>query len=696
MLNLMDTQRMRISCRRCQLRKLKCTRVRPCGSCVASSSECVFRDDDTRRRPVSRNYVAALEERIASYETTLRSLQQATPEQRQTILDHAVEGNNYLAPRIQTAPFNPIFDYQGSSRRSTLTLQPGPQGSLSFYGPTSIYQKDCITAKNTGTSYVQSDHRLEQWQDFRLARSLNVPEATIHRGLSKVFSYLASECLFLHPETFAEDFFSHHHNNKYWSFPLLYALSSLGARLGADPGDMRDADSLVHCAHEMSSISSLETPHVTVVQSLLSLAFVELGAANHVKGWMLAGMAFRMGQDMGLHQDPRFLTDQDTDITITGDFQIRRRVYWGCYVADKMISLYLGRPMMLHEMDAAVNPPDLSKEQSGHGFIGASPASIGLEGTNSQAEYFSDLFGVNNIEQPIYDRASSFTVFVHIVELSKIIESVMTLIFSTKMIKTPRKELVMGRVANVEELNVRLFRWQSSIPEDLAWNQWTPTTQKLLPQAAIMHTLYHSTMISLNRHFIRPTPGFARRSQSREICIASAESIMAMIRQYRGQHTLANAPLTLVYSAIMAATAVSFALDSAPTGQAPPPEFETHMKFLHKALKELSGVYRVALDASARLETALYSQGQKTSEPGQSNLWEDDSKKDDHGSLFEWVSWEGLSELRTDNDEPLTWGLDVSKDAPDTTTSYPEKIPTEPSPELTVRTEVETELSKQL
>ncbi|KAH8896729.1 hypothetical protein GQ53DRAFT_792041, partial [Thozetella sp. PMI_491] len=131
----------------------------------------------------------------------------------------------------------------------------------------------------------------------------------------------------------------------------------------------------------------------------------------------------------------------------------------------------------------------------------------------------------------------------------------MSRVFSTKLIKTPRKELVLGRIASVEELNVRLFRWQSAIPEDLAWNQWTPSTQGLSPQAAIMHALYHSTLISLNRHFIRPTPGFARRSQSREICVASAESIIAIIRQYRAQHELSTAPLTLVYSVVMAATA---------------------------------------------------------------------------------------------------------------------------------------------
>ncbi|KAH8896728.1 hypothetical protein GQ53DRAFT_743332 [Thozetella sp. PMI_491] len=286
----MDAQRMRISCRQCQLRKLKCTRVRPCGSCVASGSECVFRDDDTRRRPVSRSYVAALEERIASYETMLRNLQTASPDQRENILNLAGTENPPLPPRTQPSPVDPVFDYTGSSRLSTLSLQPGPQGCLSFYGPTSIYQKDCITARHAGSSYGQSERRFEQWQDFRLSRTLNVRESTIHAGLSRAFSYLGSECSFINQRLFAEDLFNNRHGNKYWSYPLLYALCSRGARLGADPNDAKDADSLARCANEMLSISSLDIPHVTVIQSLLSLSFVELGSANHVKGWMLSGM----------------------------------------------------------------------------------------------------------------------------------------------------------------------------------------------------------------------------------------------------------------------------------------------------------------------------------------------------------------------------------------------------------------------
>lgn len=47
-------------------------------------------------------------------------------------------------------------------------------------------------------------------------------------------------------------------------------------------------------------------------------------------------MAFRVGQDLGIQQDPRFLASQDYTISSEIDLFIRRRLYWGVYVADKL------------------------------------------------------------------------------------------------------------------------------------------------------------------------------------------------------------------------------------------------------------------------------------------------------------------------------------------------------------------------
>lgn len=65
-----------------------------------------------------------------------------------------------------------------------------------------------------------------------------------------------------------------------------------------------------------------------------------------------------MGQDLGFHQDPTRWISHDDSIITPEDIEIRRRIYWGSYVADKSMSLFLGRPVYLREDDATVHPSE--------------------------------------------------------------------------------------------------------------------------------------------------------------------------------------------------------------------------------------------------------------------------------------------------------------------------------------------------
>lgn len=94
------------------------------------------------------------------------------------------------------------------------------------------------------------------------------------------------------------------------------------------------------------------------------------------------------------------------------------------------------------------------------------------------------------VDSPLYtlldNSIPSSILLIHLADLSRIIESMMADVFSTRLIKLPRKDLVTHRVAKLEELNLRLFQWHTALPETFAWNQWTPTTQTLPPQLTIL------------------------------------------------------------------------------------------------------------------------------------------------------------------------------------------------------------------
>ena len=59
------------SCLRCYNRRVKCDRQQPCGGCIKSNTECVFRERPPPRRRKQRTQEGALLERLKQYETLL-------------------------------------------------------------------------------------------------------------------------------------------------------------------------------------------------------------------------------------------------------------------------------------------------------------------------------------------------------------------------------------------------------------------------------------------------------------------------------------------------------------------------------------------------------------------------------------------------------------------------------------------------
>lgn len=87
--------------------------------------------------------------------------------------------------------------------------------------------------------------------------------------------------------------------------------------------------------------------------------------------------------------------------------------------------------------------------------------------------------------------------FLGLIELSGIVEEVLFKVFSTKMVKKPRRELVLYRSARLEELSVRLGRWYSALPVDLTWNQWNPNPGTLKPHVLILKLVIDFCLRSL-------------------------------------------------------------------------------------------------------------------------------------------------------------------------------------------------------
>lgn len=164
---------------------------------------------------------------------------------------------------------------------------------------------------------------------------MGINESLLEEALSLFFLHQYPQYMFVYREAFLADYLGDVHGGRYWSLPLVYSVCALGAAHSQEPEIHGKAHLLAKCAEEIIISDGLYRSRITTMQALLCLAFHELGQGNSAQGWMFSGMAFRMGQSIGFHQDPSRWISQDHSITTEYDIEIRRRIYWGCYVADK-------------------------------------------------------------------------------------------------------------------------------------------------------------------------------------------------------------------------------------------------------------------------------------------------------------------------------------------------------------------------
>ena len=96
------------------------------------------------------------------------------------------------------------------------------------------------------------------------------------------------------------------------------------------------------CEQLIAAESPFGRPSIPTIVAFLLLGSSFVARGQISKGWAYSGFGFRMVFDMGLHLDCH------TPRANPEEIEIRRRVFWGVFINDKMQSLYLGRPMAMH------------------------------------------------------------------------------------------------------------------------------------------------------------------------------------------------------------------------------------------------------------------------------------------------------------------------------------------------------------
>ncbi|KAJ4287765.1 hypothetical protein N0V90_012469 [Kalmusia sp. IMI 367209] len=289
----------------------------------------------------------------------------------------------------------------------------------------------------------------------------------------------------------------------------------------------------VRCEELLSREALLSTSSLPTVVALLLLGGTFNARGQASKSWLYTGYALRMVFDLNLHQDCKDAGTSPEDV------EIRRRIFWGAFIVDKLQSLYHGRPISLRLRDAQVSRD------------------------------FMDTLEENELWTPYYDLQHpdvarpcmvppiptySVSTFQQLCLLAKI---------SAKIIN---KFYAAGATFNSAHLHLQavdssLSDWYSALPTHLAFEPWSRTTAPEKPTMAppngiTLLTTYNALVILLHRPFIfdghlRPA---TISTTSWKRCTTAARNITSLATSYQKAYSLRGAPYLLSYAVYNACT----------------------------------------------------------------------------------------------------------------------------------------------
>ncbi|EGD90068.2 hypothetical protein H112_02541 [Trichophyton rubrum D6] len=495
-------------------------------------------------------------------------LKKASPEERDALLESIlVEDGSVKLKRSSPPPFTPSplgpkksnretkshhSDDDGISSDEDLDVLPflsvDEGGKVDTFGPSSALQgptKPVISKESPVTEHVrnqlianailqrQREHDIRCWQEI-----YGVPvELAIHL-LDLHWNRQHHSFLLTYRPAVMRDLIQ---NGPYCSEFLMNAIFACSCKYSQrievrdNPVDPETAGGrfFARCDQILADQSLLNSSSIATLVGLLLLGSTYNALGQTSKGWLYTGYALRMVYDLGLHLDYKATTANAEDI------EIRRRVFWGAFICDKLQSLYLGRPMAIHIRDTHVsrNFMDTMEEKE-------------LWTPYVDPRLPSDsLPAMPGTPTPIH----SVTTFQQLCLLSKI------------MTKIINRFYVVGATAanaraSLQSIDDALISWKDNLPSDLNFEPWSdnPLTAQArpAPNVMILNALYYSLVILLHRPFI--ADGHLRSAvapaSSWKRCTSAAKNITSIVLAYKSAYTLRGAAYLLSYAVYVACT----------------------------------------------------------------------------------------------------------------------------------------------
>lgn len=318
------------------------------------------------------------------------------------------------------------------------------------------------------------------------------------------------------------------------------------------------------CETIMARDAVLGTSRIPTIIGLLMLGSTYNARGDTSKGWLYTGYAVRMVYDLGLHLDnngpPRTMS---STTTAPEELEIRRRVFWGAFICEKLQSIYLGRPVTIQLRDAHVSRDFLDT------FEELEPWAPYVD-PKSQTDASSLAASGGRWTNAV---THSVSVFQQLCQLAIIMTNIINKIyFATD--RAARKKTARA----LREIDDALINWYREVPPQIMHEPWSankragnesqaPATA-VTPNITILHTTYYCLVILLHCPFISSgTESDAQQKESEDEtqnhqtatyawkrCTTAARNITNLALAYRSTYPLRRSNYMLSYAVYVACT----------------------------------------------------------------------------------------------------------------------------------------------
>ncbi|GAA6019812.1 hypothetical protein JCM10207_003706 [Rhodosporidiobolus poonsookiae] len=563
--------RQSIACRGCRRRKVKCDGSKPsCMSCqVIYKEECVYDSAPTAADAL------ALKNQVTDLRSLLDSLVLADPLARDRLLsEYATKTQSDSSPAAAASSVSPpaltVSSQAGPStgprsgkRRASVgdgSKDAGPHGhedemaaamlsELSFaasgqvehFGATSFLHRprlgSSLSPPVLPDSPSTSIAALDNDRASPLVLSYNVP-LELRNHLLDIFFLWQTVHSFVYKPALLRDLDGGPYCNDFL-LNVIYAHASRFSDRSAvrtSSSDTTTAGGLFLARAKELLMANLDKPSsIPTAQGLLILGGRECAVGNHAQGFLYTAMGLSMAIDLGVHVDGRRIGASNHDPL---DIEVRKRLFWSCYLWDKSISLCLGRA-----------PRFLKGDRT---FFGPPPEFDCSEDDVPWRPQFSEM--PEGLQQYPYFPFRSGAYFRKMCLLAEIIEDVLLDFYAGT--RRPDNEDSLVRY------NERLQEWHSSLHPDLVVSPDMSISPP--PNRITLNMLYNATVILVNRPFSfagwgpQLRAGEAQRADSKQRCRQAARTIASLLELYDSTFRFRNMNWLMGYCSYTAATIIVF------------------------------------------------------------------------------------------------------------------------------------------